>query len=1031
MNRSHDSSLVFTSLADFVATDGAKNISALARVDEELLVNGLTGESGDIAQLSYTVNGSLGYHFGADGRADNTSFFWQTDHLPALTAQGETLNWISSADGKTIKAVTHDDDVVLELINVDVVHGSYELTLYQPLQHLLINTEDSLVFAVGFTITDDDGDTASSRILININDDSPMASIVTPAGVDQGGSVHSQWHSNSGADAPDTKTVRISGDDTHYALDTAIVTSKGVLTVDSSGTWSFVASENATGTLDFTIVVTDADGDSAIASAELVINQDGHPVTPDSDGNPLTLPVSAFVDEDGLPGGAEGGPGDAPGVVTTVTGSLGYDFGTDGAGTVQAFRWSMEGLPTLSSGGNPVTWTLTPNGRALIGVNDAGARIIVVQLSDIESGNYRVTLLKPLDHTAPGIEDDLSLNIRYQITDSDGDTAQGSLHVNINDDAPLARNDSTHTLHRESITVNVIDNDNLSADGSSIAAASVNGGAATGTVTVNKDGSITFTPNPYFSGDAIIKYQLSDSDGDSSSATLTVSVAPPPKELIVDDNGNSKHQSGLGNDVLIGDTGGVDTKIEAATNYNAILMLDASQSMQQMTNSGLTRLEVMQRSIKALARDLSEHDGIVNLRVLTFNRDISSIKTFRDFSTEDLAEVKSFIDAIETVNNTNFDAAFRSAETYLTNFSKPNFENIAYLVTDGRPNTYIKGNGQPTTPGNGLSLTGDTMDATLNSFNKLAKVGDVHAIGISEDVREDQLRFFDNTDSTDVASLSLNDGTVITSQVGQPDIAITVTDLNTALQIGSHGATLKALGNDTLAGSFGDDILFGDAINSDHLEWTNGNTGERFVAGQHNGLGYQGLEDFIKWSVNNGSSPSDQQLADYIAKHYRALRDIGRMDGGEDTLQGGAGNDTLVGGGGDDLLIGGPGHDTLIGETGADIYRWFAHHAGNVDAPDQDKVLGFREGKFGSDTHADKLDLSELLQDADTGNILSFVHASGEDGNVQLSIKTNGGINDDGSNADLIITLTGQTINFDGVSENYIEKLINNGQLDT
>lgn len=834
MNRSHESSLASTSVADFVATDGAQNISALARVDEELLMNGLAGEFEDIAQLSYTVNGSLGYHFGADGRADSTSFFWQTDHLPALTAQGKTLSWITSADGKPIKAVTHDDDTVLELTNADVVHGSYELTLYQPLKHLLVNTEDSLVFAVGFTITDDGGDTASSRILININDDSPMASIVTPDGVDQGGSVRSHWHSNSGA---------------------------------------------------------------------------------------------------------EGGPGDAAGVVTTVTGSLGYDFGTDGAGTVQAFRWSMEGLPTLSSGGDPVTWTLAPNGRALIGVNDAGVRIIVVQLSDIEGGNYRVTLLKPLHHTAPGIEDNLSLNISYRITDSDGDTAQGSLHVDINDDIPLAQDDSTHTLHREPITVNVIGNDNLSADRSSIAAASVNGGAATGTVTINKDGSITFTPNQYFSGDATIEYQLSDSDGDSSSATLTVSVASPPKELMVDDNGNSKYQSGLGNDVLIGDTGGVDAKIEAATNHNAILMLDASQSMRQMTNSGLSRLDVMQRSIKALARDLSEHDEIVNLHVLTFNRGISSIKTFRDFSTKDLDEVKPFIDALETANNTNFDAAFRGAETYLANFSKPNFVNIAYLVTDGRPNTYIKGHGQPTTPVNGMSLTGDTMTATLESFNRLAKLADVHAIGISEDVREDQLRFFDNTYSTDTGDPSLSDGTVITPQVGEPDIANTVTDLNTALQIGSHGATLKALGNDTLAGSFGDDILFGDAINSDQLEWTNGHTGERFLAGQHNGLGYQGLEDFIKWSVNNGSSPSEQQLADYIAKHYSVLRDIGRMDGGEDTLQGASGNDTLVGGGGDDLLIGGPGHDTWIGETGADIYQWFSHHAGNWMLPTRIKCL--------------------------------------------------------------------------------------------
>ncbi|MEI4927604.1 hypothetical protein Q8G50_34360, partial [Klebsiella pneumoniae] len=75
---------------------------------------------------------------------------------------------------------------------------------------------------------------------------------------------------------------------------------------------------------------------------------------------------------------------------------------------------------------------------------------------------------------------------------------------------------------------------------------------------------------------------------------------------------------------------------------------------------------------------------------------------------------------------------------------------------------------------------------------------------------------------------------------------------------------LEPLGADVITGGQGNDIIFGDTVNTDHLEWTNQDTGDVFTAGSHDGLGYQGLREFLKWEVNSGTVPNDEQILDYV-----------------------------------------------------------------------------------------------------------------------------------------------------------------------
>ncbi|WP_419673222.1 VWA domain-containing protein [Aliarcobacter butzleri] len=60
---------------------------------------------------------------------------------------------------------------------------------------------------------------------------------------------------------------------------------------------------------------------------------------------------------------------------------------------------------------------------------------------------------------------------------------------------------------------------------------------------------------------------------------------------------------------------------------------------------------------------------------------------------------------------------------------------------------------------------------------------------------------------------------IITAPVGETTIVNTASGLNAALQTGSSIDKIEVLSEDTIIGGAGDDIIFGDSINTDHLEW--------------------------------------------------------------------------------------------------------------------------------------------------------------------------------------------------------------------
>uniref|UniRef100_UPI0021DA78A7 retention module-containing protein n=1 Tax=Pseudomonas sp. RIT-PI-AD TaxID=3035294 RepID=UPI0021DA78A7 len=96
-------------------------------------------------------------------------------------------------------------------------------------------------------------------------------------------------------------------------------------------------------------------------------------------------------------------------------------------------------------------------------------------------------------------------------------------------DAPVANPDSASTPSATPVTIDVLRNDSdVDGDPLTLTGAS----AANGSVTVNPDGSLSYTPNDGFSGTDTITYGVADGQGGTAGSSVTVTVTapvPPPQ----------------------------------------------------------------------------------------------------------------------------------------------------------------------------------------------------------------------------------------------------------------------------------------------------------------------------------------------------------------------------------------------------------------------------------------------------------------------------------------------------------------------
>lgn len=120
--------------------------------------------------------------------------------------------------------------------------------------------------------------------------------------------------------------------------------------------------------------------------------------------------------------------------------------------------------------------------------------------------------------------------ITYTVSDPDGNTATSTVSVTVNpvNDDPVANPDTATTLSGTPVVIPVLAND-TDVDGDTLAILGIPT-ASEGTVTVNADGTITFTPPAGFVGTSTVSYEITDGNGGTASSTVTITVdaVPPP-----------------------------------------------------------------------------------------------------------------------------------------------------------------------------------------------------------------------------------------------------------------------------------------------------------------------------------------------------------------------------------------------------------------------------------------------------------------------------------------------------------------------
>ncbi|WP_238909661.1 retention module-containing protein [Achromobacter ruhlandii] len=873
--------------------------------------------------------------------------------------------------------------------------------------------------SITVTVDDGNGGKATQVITIDItgtNDAPTIGGTATGAVKEDGTLVTTGQLTKTDVDTNDTHTWSVSNEGKGQY---------GTFTVDQNGKWTYTLDNASTKvqalkegeTVTDTIKVTVDDGHGGTAFKEITVT-----VTGTNDIAKITGQSTGAVIED----------------KTLVTsGKLTVSDADAGQSTLvaQANVAGKYGTFSIDANGN---WTYTLN-NSLKAVQDLPAGAVLKESFEVVSADGSAKQVITVDvigtNDAPVAADNATT------VDAGGNHTFTAAEFNFNDGAEGNQLDSviitrlptdgTLTLNGQAVSINTV-----------VSAADI---AA---------GKLVYTPSAA-GQDTSFGFQVRDNGGTANGGKDTsgdYNFAIKTNNFISGDNDGSGTgtkppiNGGSGDDVILGDKGGTVTTVEPGKNYNIAIVVDTSGSMSEASGTkGLTRMQLTIDALKNLANTLKGHDGIVNVALIGFESTASTKYTINGLNASNVGDLIKAIEKLSASGGTNYEGAFDEAVKWFnkqpTSSNGQAFENVTYFLTDGDPTFSNRGSNGDWWSGGSTTNYYDMKDA-VDKFKGLSGKSTVHAIGIGTGVNEAYLKFFDNSSTTGTGTVKI-EGTNITGAVGQPQIVNTAKDLAAALQGGSSSTDPAAVGNDIINGGAGNDIIFGDTLNTDGnvLNWAS--VGGR-PADLAQGSGLKALQVFLE--MRDGHAPTSGDLYQYIKDHHADFNladdprggddtihggtgdDIIYGQGGNDTLygddgndiiyggagddklyggdgndvlHGGSGNDVLEGGNGNDLLIGGKGDDTLIGGAGSDTFKWELGDQGTTAKPAVDTIKDFSLDKPADG--GDILDLKDLLVGEKDGTLTQYLNFHKEGNNTVIDVNTQGKLGAQGADQKIVL----------------------------
>jgi len=165
---------------------------------------------------------------------------------------------------------------------------------------------------------------------------------------------------------------------------------------------------------------------------------------------------------------------------------------------------------------------------------------------------------------------------QYVIRDGNGDASTATVTITVvANNLPEAVNDTDTTPIGTPVTTNVLGNDD---QGDAPATVESITQPSNGVAVNNADGTVTYTPNPDFTGEDSYTYTIVDDNGDRSTATVTVTVSPNPTPnllpVAVNDSGSTEQGTPITTNVLgndnQGDAPATVTQITQASNGTVV-----------------------------------------------------------------------------------------------------------------------------------------------------------------------------------------------------------------------------------------------------------------------------------------------------------------------------------------------------------------------------------------------------------------------------------------------------------------------------
>ncbi|MEO1281913.1 MAG: Ig-like domain-containing protein, partial [Pseudomonadota bacterium] len=163
--------------------------------------------------------------------------------------------------------------------------------------------------------------------------------------------------------------------------------------------------------------------------------------------------------------------------------------------------------------------------------DDDGDNLFFVQAS-AQNGSVVINADETLTYT-PDADFNGTDTVTYMVSDGNGGSNSADVTVTVaaQPDAPVAVDDAAVTSENTPVTVDVLAND-TDADGEALTITTAS--ALSGTVAINADETLTYTPGLDSSGPDTISYTISDVTGRTASANVAVDVGAPVTSVRVE-----------------------------------------------------------------------------------------------------------------------------------------------------------------------------------------------------------------------------------------------------------------------------------------------------------------------------------------------------------------------------------------------------------------------------------------------------------------------------------------------------------------